>query len=39
MVCSGDLGLGNLGTISVDGFGGLITELVDVIPQQILAAL
>jgi len=35
----GDLGLGNLATVSVEPFGGLATELVDVVPQQILAAL
>jgi hypothetical protein len=34
----GDLGLGDLATINVDSFGGLITELVDTVPQQILAA-
>jgi hypothetical protein len=32
----GDLGLGDLATVSVDPFGGLITELVDTVPQQIL---
>lgn len=35
----GDLGLGDLATVSVDPFGGLITELVDTVPQQILAAI
>jgi hypothetical protein len=35
----GDLGVGDLASISVDPFGGLITELVDTVPQQILAAL
>lgn len=35
----GDLGVGDLANISVDPFGGLITELVDMVPQQILAAL
>jgi hypothetical protein len=35
----GDLGLGDLANITVDPFGGLITELVDTVPQQILAAL
>jgi hypothetical protein len=35
----GDLGLGDLATITVDPFGGLITELVDTVPAQILAAL
>ncbi|HWF70935.1 MAG TPA: hypothetical protein VG187_15490 [Mycobacterium sp.] len=35
----GDLGLGDLANVSVDPFGGLVTELVDVVPQQILAAL
>lgn len=35
----GDLGLGDIATIDIDGFGGLITQLVDTIPQQILAAL
>jgi hypothetical protein len=35
-----DLGLdGNLATITVEPFGGLLTELVDVVPQQILTAL
>lgn len=34
-----DLGLGNLADISVGSFGGMITQLVDVIPQQILDAL
>jgi hypothetical protein len=31
-----DLDLGNLADISVTNFGGLITELADAIPQQIL---
>lgn len=35
----GDLGLGNLATVSVEPVGGLVTELVDTVPQQILAAL
>jgi hypothetical protein len=35
----GDLGLGDLATVSVDPLGGLINELVDTVPQQILAAL
>jgi hypothetical protein len=35
----GDLGLGDLANSSVDPLGGLITELVDTVPQQILAAL
>ena len=35
----GDLGLGDLADVSVNPFGGLITELVDTVPQQILAAL
>ena len=35
----GDLGVGDLASISVDPFGGLITELVDIVPSQILAAL
>jgi hypothetical protein len=35
----GDLGLGDIANITVDPFGGMITELVDVVPQQILAAL
>jgi hypothetical protein len=35
----GDLGLGDLANVSVDPMGGLVTELVDVVPQQILAAL
>jgi hypothetical protein len=35
----GDLGLGDLANISVDPIGGYVTELVDVVPQQILAAL
>lgn len=35
----GDLGLGDLATVSVAPIGGLVTELVDVVPQQILAAL
>jgi hypothetical protein len=32
----GDLGLGDLANISITNFGGLITELAEVIPQQIL---
>ena len=35
----GDLGLGDLANITVEPFGGLITELVDTVPAQILAAL
>lgn len=35
----GDLGLGDLANVSLTPFGGEITELVDVMPQQILAAL
>ncbi len=35
----GDLGLGNLADVTVSPFGGLITELVDIVPQQILASL
>jgi hypothetical protein len=35
----GDLGLGDLATVTIDPFGGLITELVDTVPGQILAAL
>ncbi|MGB6208385.1 hypothetical protein [Mycobacterium sp.] len=35
----GDLGLGDLATVSVDPIGGLVTELVDTVPQQILTAL
>ena len=35
----GDLGLGDVASISVAPIGGAITELVDVVPQQILAAL
>lgn len=35
----GDLGLGNLATVTVDPLGGIITELVDTVPQQILTAL
>ena len=35
----GDLGLGNLADVTVTPFGGLITELVDTVPAQILAAL
>ena len=35
----GDLGVGDLASITVDPFGGLITELVDIVPSQILAAL
>jgi hypothetical protein len=31
--------LGDLANITVDPFGGLITELVDTVPSQILAAL
>jgi hypothetical protein len=34
-----DLGLGDLADISVNNFGGLITELADAIPQQILASI
>ncbi len=33
------LGLGNLADVTVSPLGGLITELVDTVPQQILAAL
>jgi hypothetical protein len=33
------LNLGDLASISVEPFGGMITELVDVVPQQILTAL
>ena len=35
----GDLGVGDLASITVDPFGGLITELVDIVLSQILAAL
>ena len=35
----GDLGLGDLANVTVDPFGGLITELVDTVPAQILASL
>ena len=35
----GDLGLGDIANISVDNFGGLVTELAEVIPQQILASI
>jgi hypothetical protein len=35
----GDLGTGDLASVNVDTFGGLITELVDTVPQQILAAI
>ncbi len=35
----GDLGAGDLANVTVDPFGGLVTELVDVVPQQILTAL
>jgi hypothetical protein len=35
----GDLGLGDLADVTVTPFGGLITELVDTVPAQILAAL
>jgi hypothetical protein len=35
----GDLGLGDLATVSVAPIGGLVTELVDTVPQQILTAL
>jgi len=35
----GDLGLGNLADVTVSPLGGLITEVVDTMPQQILAAL
>jgi hypothetical protein len=35
----GDLGLGDIANISVDNFGGLVTELADTVPAQILAAL
>jgi hypothetical protein len=31
--------VGDLASITVDPFGGLITELVDIVPSQILAAL
>ena len=35
----GDLGLGDIANITVQPIGGLVTELVDVVPQQILTAL
>jgi hypothetical protein len=35
----GDVGLGDLATVSVEPIGGLVTELVDTVPQQILTAL
>jgi hypothetical protein len=35
----GDLGVGNLADVSVTPLGGLVTELVDTVPQQVLAAL
>jgi hypothetical protein len=35
----GDLGLGDLANVSVEPIGGFYTELVDIVPQQILAAL
>ena len=35
----GDLGLGNLADVTVTPFGGLITELVDTVPAQILTAI
>lgn len=35
----GDLGLGNLVDVTVNPLGGLITELVDTVPQQILASI
>jgi hypothetical protein len=35
----GDLGVGDLANITIDPFGGMITELIDVVPQQILAAI
>jgi hypothetical protein len=35
----GDLGVGDLASITVDPFGGLITELVDTVPEQILGGL
>jgi hypothetical protein len=35
----GDLGLGDLADVSVNPLGGLITELVDTVPTQILNAL
>ena len=35
----GDLGLGDLANVSVEPLGGFDTLLVDVVPQQILAAL
>jgi hypothetical protein len=34
-----DVGLGDLATVSVAPIGGLVTELVDTVPQQILTAL
>jgi hypothetical protein len=34
-----DLNIGDLASIHVQGFGGLLTELIDVIPQQIMASL
>jgi len=34
-----DLGLGNIADVSVQPIGGLVTELVDTVPQQILTAL
>lgn len=34
-----DLGLGDLANITVEPLGGYITELVDTVPQQILAAI
>jgi hypothetical protein len=35
----GDLGLGDVADVSINPLGGLVTELVDTVPQQILAAL
>ena len=35
----GDLGLGDLANVSVEPLGGFDTLLVDLVPQQILAAL
>src|SRR3984957_794250 len=35
----GDLGLGNLADVTVTPFGGLLTELVDTVPAQILTAI
>jgi hypothetical protein len=35
----GDLGLGDLASVSIEPLGGFDTLLVDVVPQQILAAL